>query len=82
MVARPEASAWWRLSLRALAYHDLSMRRQDGLVAPLVLDGAINGAAFLAYVVPFIDIISTLVTPSQRRAGGSECALWQGHTHR
>ena len=24
--------------------------RQDGLVAPLVLDGAINGAAFLAYV--------------------------------
>ncbi|HEV7433141.1 MAG TPA: hypothetical protein VGN77_08860 [Steroidobacteraceae bacterium] len=25
--------------------------RHDGLVAPLVLDGAINGAAFLAYVV-------------------------------
>jgi transposase len=24
--------------------------RQDGLVAPLVLDGAINGAAFLAYI--------------------------------
>ncbi len=24
--------------------------REDGLVAPLVLDGAINGAAFLAYV--------------------------------
>ena len=24
--------------------------RQDGLVAPLVLDGAINGEAFLAYV--------------------------------
>lgn len=24
--------------------------RQDGLVAPLVLDGAINGVAFLAYV--------------------------------
>ncbi len=24
--------------------------RRDGLVAPLVLDGAINGAAFLAYV--------------------------------
>jgi hypothetical protein len=32
--------------------------------------------------VPFIDIISMLVTPSQRRAGGSECALWQDHRHR
>ena len=28
--------------------------RADGLVAPLVLDGAINGAAFLAYVEQFL----------------------------
>ena len=28
--------------------------RQGGLVAPLVLDGAINGAAFLAYVEQFL----------------------------
>jgi len=28
--------------------------RHDGLVAPLVLDGAINGEAFLAYVEQFL----------------------------
>ena len=28
--------------------------RADGLVAPLVLDGAINGPAFLAYVEQFL----------------------------
>ena len=28
--------------------------RTSGLVAPLVLDGAINGATFLAYVEPFL----------------------------
>ena len=28
--------------------------RTDGLVAPLVLDGAINGAAFLAYIEQFL----------------------------
>lgn len=28
--------------------------REEGLVAPLVLDGAINGAAFLAYVEQFL----------------------------
>ena len=28
--------------------------RSTGLVAPLVLDGAINGAAFLAYVDQFL----------------------------
>lgn len=28
--------------------------RHDGLVAPLVLDGAINGPAFLAYVEQFL----------------------------
>ena len=28
--------------------------RQDGLVAPLVLDGAINGAAFLAYITQML----------------------------
>jgi hypothetical protein len=39
-------------------------------------------APLVDVIVPLIDIISTLVTPSQRRGGGSECALWQGHTHR
>ena len=28
--------------------------RQDGIVAPLVLDGPINGASFLAYVTQFL----------------------------
>ena len=51
MGAPVAASAWW------LAYRTgtgllppLCGLRQDGLVAPFVLDGAINGAAFLAYI--------------------------------
>jgi hypothetical protein len=32
--------------------------------------------------VPFMDIISTLVTPSQRHGGRPGCALWLGHRPR
>jgi len=35
-----------------LAHHHIPVH--DGLVAPLVLDGAINGEAFLAYVEQFL----------------------------
>jgi transposase len=38
-----------------LEHHDVSRRaRQDWIVAPLVLDGPINGRAFRAYVEQFL----------------------------
>jgi transposase len=50
--------------------------RHDGLVAPLVLDGAINGAAFLAYVQQMLcptlrpgDIVVCDNLPSHKVAG-------------
>lgn len=41
---------------RALAHHDVCLRSSstDGLLAPLVLDGPINGQAFVAWVEQFL----------------------------
>ena len=41
--------------------------RQDGLITPLVLDGAMNGESFLAYVRQFL---RSLPAPRQHRDHG------------
>ena len=53
--------------------------RQDGLTAPLVLDGAMNGRAFLAYVQQFLaptlnrgDVVIMDNLPAHRVAGVRE----------
>ncbi len=59
--------------------------RHDGLVAPLVLDGAINGVAFLAYVEQMLcptlqpgDIVICDNLPSHKVAGVREAIAARG----
>jgi transposase len=59
--------------------------RQDGLVAPLVLDGAINGAAFLAYIEQMLcptlhlgDIVICDNLPSHKVSGVREAIEARG----
>lgn len=70
-MAEPCAESGWSLLCRArwTTMTFLAGLRSDGLVAPCVFDGAINGCLFVAWVIQFLVPTCGLATSSCSRKG-------------